>query len=107
MDVEKKITAIVVDLLGVDEADVKSESRFREDLEAVYLLPPLPHHRLIQEEASTQNEKVCPCSWRAGAMLHACEEHQLKAVRLQWQPLQRACDHYRCCIASISLPSWA
>lgn len=34
MDVEKKITAIVVDLLGVEEADVKPESRFREDLEA-------------------------------------------------------------------------
>ena len=34
MDVQKEITAIVVDLLGVEEADVKPEARFREDLEA-------------------------------------------------------------------------
>jgi len=33
-DIEKRVTAIIVDLLGVDEADIKPEARFREDLEA-------------------------------------------------------------------------
>ncbi|GAB4272209.1 MAG: acyl carrier protein [Candidatus Promineifilaceae bacterium] len=33
-DIEQRVTAIIVDLLGVDEADIKPEARFREDLEA-------------------------------------------------------------------------
>lgn len=33
-DIEKRVTAIIVDLLGVNEADIKPEARFREDLEA-------------------------------------------------------------------------
>jgi acyl carrier protein len=33
-NIEKRVRAIVVDLLGVDEDTVVRESRFREDLEA-------------------------------------------------------------------------
>ncbi len=33
-DIEKRVTAIIVDLLGANEADIKPEARFREDLEA-------------------------------------------------------------------------
>lgn len=33
-DTQKRVTAIIVDLLGVDEAQVKPNARFREDLEA-------------------------------------------------------------------------
>jgi len=34
VDTFDKVKAIIVDLLGVDESKVKSEARFREDLEA-------------------------------------------------------------------------
>ena len=34
MDVQKEITDIVVDLLGVEASQVTPEARFREDLEA-------------------------------------------------------------------------
>lgn len=33
-EVYNKVKAIIVDLLGVDEAKITSEARFREDLEA-------------------------------------------------------------------------
>lgn len=33
-DVQTRVTAIIVDLLGVEEAQVVPEARFREDLEA-------------------------------------------------------------------------
>jgi acyl carrier protein len=33
-DTTSRVTAIIVDLLGVEEGDVKLESRFREELEA-------------------------------------------------------------------------
>jgi acyl carrier protein len=33
-DTQKRVTAIIVDLLGVDEEVVKPNARFREDLEA-------------------------------------------------------------------------
>jgi acyl carrier protein len=33
-DTEERVTAIIVDLLGVDDEQVVSEARFREDLEA-------------------------------------------------------------------------
>lgn len=33
-DVNARVTAIIVDLLGVDEEQVVAEARFREDLEA-------------------------------------------------------------------------
>ncbi len=33
-DVQVRVTAIIVDLLGVDEAQVVPEARFREELEA-------------------------------------------------------------------------
>lgn len=33
-DTQKRVTAIIVDLLGVDEEQVKPSARFREDLEA-------------------------------------------------------------------------
>jgi acyl carrier protein len=33
-DIESRISAIVVELLGVEESEVTSKSRFREDLEA-------------------------------------------------------------------------
>lgn len=34
MSIEERVIAIIVDQLGVDAADVKIDSRFREDLEA-------------------------------------------------------------------------
>jgi acyl carrier protein len=33
-DTQERVTVIIVDLLGVDEGQVVTESRFREDLEA-------------------------------------------------------------------------
>ena len=33
-DTQERVTAIIVDLLGVDEDQVVAEARFREDLEA-------------------------------------------------------------------------
>ena len=33
-DTLERVTKIIVDLLGVDQGDVKPEARFREDLEA-------------------------------------------------------------------------
>ena len=33
-DTQERVTAIIVDLLGVDEEQVVGEARFREDLEA-------------------------------------------------------------------------
>lgn len=33
-DTQQRVTAIIVDLLGVDEEEVVPEARFREDLEA-------------------------------------------------------------------------
>jgi acyl carrier protein len=33
-DTKERVTEIIVDLLGVDEADVVESARFREDLEA-------------------------------------------------------------------------
>jgi len=34
MSIEERVIAIIVDQLGVDAADVNTDSRFREDLEA-------------------------------------------------------------------------
>ena len=36
-DVESRVRGIIVELLGVDEEEVKAEARFREDLEAASL----------------------------------------------------------------------
>ena len=33
-DTQTRVTVIIVDLLGVDEASVNTKARFREDLEA-------------------------------------------------------------------------
>lgn len=33
-NIQERVTAIVVDVLGVEEARIESEARFREDLEA-------------------------------------------------------------------------
>lgn len=41
-----EIKAIIVDLLGVDEAKVKPEARFREDLEAEFARPGRTDHEI-------------------------------------------------------------